>query len=353
MQYGINYPMNPEMEERLLPAPFYLHFDDKENNWDLCKPFCEENFKKIITIPIRIAKFISIEELFLHLLQSNEWYCTLSSSEKNAIADCIKFVFLTEDNVSRYDFKLRYHCHMQFQCRKPIVAAEFILNSSDFTEAARSMGRPDPEDEFDALRLAQKFKYSSEGNRVKVFDNCDDLAWWALNEIIGNNKQIALCKACRKYFITSRENKKYCSTNCANMSKIKGIFLDEPELKRLSNRIEQKFIRKKHSYSLYSYNKKTHDKDYNEHALFSDLEEKANREEPTEALFNSEHFNQMWETYNRLRKTRFDAAEKAREAKFSGKISEREYKKVLGSVLSWLENVAEQLSAFTHDGENK
>lgn len=353
MQYGINYPMNPEMEELLLPAPFHLHYDDKENDWDLCKLLSMEVSSKKIIIPIRIKKIASIEELFLHLMQANEWYCTFSSSGRDAIADCIKFVFLAEDNVGQYDFKLRYHCYMQFQRRRPIGGSEFLLNSSDFIEAARSMGEPEPKDELDALRLAQKFKYSCEGNRVKVFDDFDNLVWWTLNEIIGHNKQIALCKVCNKYFIKSRDSRKYCSTDCANKGKIKGIYLDEPELERLSKLIEQRFVRKKHSYSLYSYSKTTYDKDYNEYELFSDIEEKNNREDPTEALFDSEHFIQMRKTYNRLRKTRFDAAEKAREAKFSGKISEREYKKVLGSVLSWLENVAEQLSAFTHDGENK
>ena len=77
------------------------------------------------------------------------------------------------------------------------------------------------------------------------------------------------------------------------------------------------------------------------------MEEKTIREDPTVGIFDSAHFEQMWETYSGLRKARYNNIRKAKKAYLSGELSDSQYKMLLDSFVSWLENVVKQLGAFS------
>ena len=336
------------------PSHFYVRYSNKEKCWEICDCISLEFRVKRSDLCViksdslrKIIAFESIGELLFYLLQSNEWCFTLPSTERDALLDCINFVFLMQDDVRQSNYKLRYHCYMQFHGRKIIRGSDFLLDTYDLREVIRSMGLPDPKNAFDVLRLAREFKYSAEANSVKEFDNCVDLAWWALNDIVEDYKIIARCKVCGQYFIKSQQCRIYCSTDCASKGKKIGSYLDEPKIKSLSRIIDQRFTRKRKSNSLYLYNETTYGRDYNELDLFSDMEEKTIREDPTVWIFDSSHFEQMWKTYSGLRKDRYNKVRKAKKECLCGEISEKQYKMLLDSFVSWLENVVKQLGAFS------
>lgn len=349
MQYGNIEDMSFELEELLLLSfNFYVYYDGKRKRWVLCQYILNQEFYESGTyLPQKIAEFSSVGELFLHILQSNKEDYRLSPVERDALIDCINFVFLMQGNGGESDYKLRYHLYLQSQRRSPVHGSEFHIASYFLKEKARAAGLPNPKDASDLLRLAQKSKYFIEVKGIKQFSDCEDLAWWALDDKIWHDKQIARCKVCGQYFIKSQQRRIYCSTDCASKGKKTGAYLDEPEIKRLSGIVDQRFTRKRNSQSLYIYNETTYDKDYNEFDLFSGMKEKANREDPAAAIFESTHFEQMWKTYSGFRTARYKDVKSVKKAYLSGKIPEKQYKNELESFLSWLKNVAKQLRAFS------
>lgn len=349
MEFGIIEDISLELEELLLlTSNFYVYYDVKGKHWALCKYRFDQEFNGCGPhLPQKIAEFGSVGELFLCLLRSNEGEYSLFSSERDALIDCINFVFFMQDSSGQYDSKLRYHWYMQFQKQRRIHDSDFRIASCFLKEKARAMGLPDPKDASDFIRLAQKTGYFTEGNGIKEFRSCEDLAWWALDDIVWHNKQIARCMVCGQYFIKSKQYRKYCGTDCASKGKKTGAYLDDPKIKRLSDIINLRFTRKRKSNSLYLYNEATYGKDFNELDLFSDMEEKTIREDPTVGIFDSTHFEQMWKTYSGLRKDRYNNVRKAKKEYLSGKISEKQYKMLLDSFVSWLENVVKQLGAFS------
>ena len=314
--------------------------------WQLYKIFSFYHENKEADLPLFISEFDSIGELFVHILQSGEWYCTLSSAVREALIDCMQFVFFAQDD-TKQSFKTRYQCYMRFHQQWTITYSEAVPPFAfEFGELAFSKDFPPPSDANEALLLSKKLKKKSTEHSIKQFEDCDNLAWWALREIIEQNFQIAVCKNCGCYFVKNTQHRKYCSRKCEKLALNVGTHAGEPEIKRLYGVINQRFERKKNSKSFYNYMGVLFDDDYNELELFSDLEDKDIKEDPSTAVFRGEHFKQIKETYKRLYKKRYKVVKDAKIEYKSGKLSEAKYKEKLDSFLSWLNNVVKQLDAF-------
>ncbi len=346
MKDGSKMHITPELKAALSLVPFQLFQSSSKKEWYLSKQiqFITIIGKKI-SFRITLDEFSSIEDLFLDILHHDKWYSDLSLSERATLMNCVEFVFLAKDNISK-DYDRRYQCYKQHHSIKTSFS-EFNINAPDFSEAAQSMNLPEPKTATEALQLVQKFNYSPEKNTGKEFKSCNDLAWWALEQVIKRNKQLGFCKTCGIYFVKSQQYRKYCSKECANEDSKVGAYLGDPQIKQLSQIINQRFERKTKSNSLYIYNETLFEGDYNVFDLFSGLEDKKIRDDPSVAIFEAEHFDQMRKAYKRLYKSRYTTVKEAKASYLRREISEKQYKKVLATFLSWLENVVKQLSAFT------
>lgn len=345
MDYGLKVVnFTDALIEELKNCPFQLLYRNKK--WQLYKYFRFYYNDEEANWPLFIREFKSIDELFLHILQSNEWYCTFSLAGREAIMDCIQFVYFTQ-NDGKQNFKMRYKCYMQFHQQWTIAYSEAVLPlEHELDEQALFNRLPLPANATEAFLLSRELKYNPSEHRIKQFEDCDNLASWLLREFIEQKLQLALCKNCGCYFIKNSLHRKYCSHSCEKKALKVGSHAGEAEVKRLYRVINQRFERKIKSQSLYNYTGMLANENYNELELFSDIEDKDIKKDPSSATFYNEHFKQMKETYRRLYKKRYKAIKKAKKAYINEECTETAYKEKLDSFLSWLNNVVDQLSAF-------
>ena len=77
-----------------------------------------------------------------------------------------------------------------------------------------------------------------------VFNDGDEVLWWATEQIIHHNQGISKCAVCQSYFAGMNSMQKYCSTKCFQNNRAVGKFCGDEEIQKMYMAIYQFFRRK-------------------------------------------------------------------------------------------------------------
>ena len=347
MEFGITWDFDVADRLELDRHPFCIM--TQGNRLILAKKAVFNINGKTINIFVRIHTYSGIRDLFADFFYRKEWYCHVSEKTIREIDQVIQSVyFLKSKFMWRYSPSQRYTLFRQFN-RRPVCMPKQLMTVSfrgDFARVAaeKEKGLPmgEPKTYEEGLEFAARLDYDLPECDLLVFNDGDEVLWWATEQILHHNQEISKCAICQSYFVGMNSMQKYCSTKCFQSNRAVGKFCGDEEIQKLYMAIYQLFRRKINSKSVYIYATPSGETDIirpffppsKKRDTLEDMNASAGDFEVAMKIFQKEY------------RERYDLYKNAVLRQKDGALSMEEVEFYRNELHNWLLNVKEQLSGF-------
>lgn len=305
---------------------------------------------KSINIHYDHDEFSSIDDLFFALLyQRHPCFCFTD--------ECINQINLEISDVyfnsSLYKEKLtpqqRHSLYRYFENNRPEKLIYKQSPSFDLFDATSKADLSSPNTYFEALESARKLNFQPREIYSLIFQNGEDLIYWAFRKVIDTNREIGFCPTCKKYFLEQTTKQKYCSKACYRNRKKEGSFCGDTTIQNNYQAIDKVFRRKFKSKSYYSYNSNSFTDNFNELLLFSRFHNPEKHDTPTAAIFSSDDYKTIKKAYEKEFNARYSVFRDCYRRHCTNLLSDLRFSDEQQALYSWQNNVRLLLDSFERD----